>query len=71
MSDDKLPDTVDQPRPRSLLLEDVDVYIIEVTRRDINDVQTGTQHFILFLEDATNGEYVCSNVSSSLPIDSL
>jgi hypothetical protein len=67
MSDDrKLPDTQEQPRPREPYLNDVDTHLLEVTQHDKNDVILGRQHLVLFLEDANDGRFVTSNVSSPI-----
>lgn len=67
MSDDrKLPDTQEQPRERSEYLDDVDTHLLEVTVHDENDVVFSRQYLVLFLEDATDGRYVTSNVSSPI-----
>lgn len=43
---------------------EIDTYLIEVTRHDVNDIIVGRQYIALFLEDASDGRYLCSNVTT-------
>lgn len=71
MTDKNYPETATEPLSRSTVLDGVDTHIVEVTRYDQNDVVVGRQYMALFLEDATDGRFVCSNITSSLPGDDL
>lgn len=61
-----LPDTTTGPRPRSSILDESDVHVIEVTRHDTRDIINGRQYFALFLDNATDGRYICSNITTPL-----
>jgi len=67
MSDEPaLPDTTNRSRSDPDWFDDVAIHLIEVTQHDVSDIVLGRQYFVLFLEDAENGRFVCSNVTTGI-----